>query len=211
MCNLPGMAGFKTWIADDVLTAADVMGFLMQQSVIVVDSGVRPSSPVDGMMIVEPDTKRCYLYDDASSSWVRQAIGLTAAARTGCSLRRNTNQAIGSGGAAIAWDVEDYDSDAFHSGSGSTITVPVAGLYAISANIRHSGGTFGDNAGDAAVVTAGGVTHGMAGLPNETAGDGRVTWAGVVPLAAADTVVVTITNSATENFQGSLHVYRLTP
>ncbi|MDF5755828.1 hypothetical protein [Spongiactinospora sp. TRM90649] len=62
---------FKTFNAGDVLTAADVNGYLMQQSVIVCTSGTRPGSPVTGMTILETDTGRYMLWD--GSSWVPTA------------------------------------------------------------------------------------------------------------------------------------------
>jgi hypothetical protein len=62
-------SGFKTWSTGDVLTAADVNGYLMKQTVITCTSGTRPSSPVDGMLIYETDTKYFRSYDSANTTW----------------------------------------------------------------------------------------------------------------------------------------------
>jgi hypothetical protein len=59
---------FKTFTANDVLTAADVNDYLMEQAVISCTSGTRPSSPVEGMTIRETDTDRLLSYD--GSGWV---------------------------------------------------------------------------------------------------------------------------------------------
>ena len=60
---------FKTWVAGDVLTASDMMTYLMRQAVIVCTSGTRPSSPVEGMTIFETDTDAFLFYDGAA--WKR--------------------------------------------------------------------------------------------------------------------------------------------
>lgn len=59
---------YKQWGAGDILTAADVNTYLMNQSVIVCTSGTRPGSPVEGMVIAETDTDRVYIY--SGSAWV---------------------------------------------------------------------------------------------------------------------------------------------
>jgi len=62
-------SGFKTWSTGDVLTAADVNGYLMKQTVITCTSGTRPASPPDGMLIYETDTKYFRSYDNANTTW----------------------------------------------------------------------------------------------------------------------------------------------
>lgn len=48
---------------------------------------------------------------------------------------------------AVAWDVEDIDTDGFHSGSGTTITVPagLGGLYLVAYTIRMSSNSSGSS------------------------------------------------------------------
>lgn len=60
--------GFKTFNVGDVLTAADVNDYLMEQVVIVCTSGTRPSSPNEGMTIYETDTDLFRVY--TGSAWV---------------------------------------------------------------------------------------------------------------------------------------------
>lgn len=52
---------FKTFNAGDVLTAADMNTYLMNQAVISCTSGSRPGSPTDGMVIYETDTDKMLL------------------------------------------------------------------------------------------------------------------------------------------------------
>ena len=49
---------FKSFVAGQILTAAEVNTYLMRQSVITCTSGTRPSSPNAGMVIYETDTNR---------------------------------------------------------------------------------------------------------------------------------------------------------
>lgn len=59
---------FKTFTSGAVLTAAELNTYLMQQANIVCTSGTRPSSPVEGMRIIETDTDLEYTY--SGSGWV---------------------------------------------------------------------------------------------------------------------------------------------
>lgn len=58
----------KTFSVGDVLTAADVNDYLMEQAVITCTSATRPSSPVEGMTIYETDNDRLLTY--SGSAWV---------------------------------------------------------------------------------------------------------------------------------------------
>ena len=58
---------FQTFTAGNVLTAAEVNTYLMQQTVIVCTSGTRPFAPVEGMVIFETDTNKLSAYD--GSGW----------------------------------------------------------------------------------------------------------------------------------------------
>lgn len=59
---------FKTFTAGSVLTASDVMTYLMNQVVIVCTSGTRPGSPSEGMTIFETDTDKYLSY--SGSAWI---------------------------------------------------------------------------------------------------------------------------------------------
>lgn len=61
---------FKAWSDGDVLTAADLNGYLMKQAVIVCDTSADyPASPVEGMLVYDKALD-CYLGRTASA-WVR--------------------------------------------------------------------------------------------------------------------------------------------
>lgn len=59
---------FKQFGAGDVLTAADLNTYLMNQSVITCTSASRPGSPVEGMCIFETDTDLVRFWN--GSAWV---------------------------------------------------------------------------------------------------------------------------------------------
>lgn len=61
---------YRTFTTGEVLTAALVNTYLMQQVNIVCTSGARPSSPVDGMEIYETDTKLKRRWFAAQGAWV---------------------------------------------------------------------------------------------------------------------------------------------
>lgn len=62
------MPQHKTWTAGEVLTAANLNDYLMNQAVIVCASSAdRPSSPIEGMLIYESDVNRFMYY--TGSSW----------------------------------------------------------------------------------------------------------------------------------------------
>lgn len=58
---------FKTFVSGDVLTAAEMNDYLMEQAVIACTSGTRPSSPNEGMTIYETDTDDLNIYN--GSGW----------------------------------------------------------------------------------------------------------------------------------------------
>lgn len=72
--------GFKTFASGDVLTAADVNDYLMEQVIIVCTSTTRPSSPNSGMVIYETDTKIFRFYEDGG--WRHFLTGRTWESRT---------------------------------------------------------------------------------------------------------------------------------
>lgn len=78
------MVGRKTWASDDILTAADIMGYLMDQAVTIwANSSARASgilSPVEGMLSYLQDTNLYYRYD--GSAWVELAVSSATNANT---------------------------------------------------------------------------------------------------------------------------------
>lgn len=92
-------SGFKTWSTGDVLTAADVNGYLMQQTVITCTSGTRPSSPATGMVIYETDTTKYQKWN--GSSWRPFASARTS--YTPVLTATTTNPTLGTGSTANGW------------------------------------------------------------------------------------------------------------
>ena len=61
---------FKTFVAGDVLTAAEVNAYLMKQAVIVCDnSGSYPTSPVEGMTVWDKGADALKVYTTATTGW----------------------------------------------------------------------------------------------------------------------------------------------
>jgi hypothetical protein len=97
---------------------------------IVCTSGTRPASPFEGQFIYETDTDRVYAYNGAA--WIYIAggnplYGARASHSAGGTLAALTTSAISLG-------VEQYDYG--NNLAASAYTVPVAGLYSISARVE---------------------------------------------------------------------------
>lgn len=172
----------------------------------IVTSSTHPTDPYESQEIFETDTDRYLSYTGAV--WVRTAW-ISAAGRTGVSLRRVANQSIPDAAeTAISWDTEDFDSDGFIAVTASVVTVPggLGGIYSITAGglfaasptvrsflqIRHNGGT-------------GYYFPGAAPL------DRFVFGSITIPLAAGDTLDFLLFQDHTgaQNFTGRAHIYRL--
>lgn len=198
--------GFKVFADGDVLTAAQVNDYLMEQAVIACTSGTRPSSPNEGMVIYETDTDRVLIYD--GSAWIRTGWS-TSAGRTGCALRRAANQSISTGTSYtnITWDTEDADTDGFISVSSTTVTIPsgLGGLYLVRFTVDAGLPTNG-SAGKVRIV-AGGVTHSQGYGAYDAGGGLAIT----VPLAAADTITCGMAQNVggSANATARLWVYRI--
>lgn len=79
------MTGRKTWASNDILSSADIMGYLMDQSVTIwANSTARNSgilSPIEGQISYLQDADKFQAYN--GSAWVDQAsLGGTAVAAT---------------------------------------------------------------------------------------------------------------------------------
>lgn len=64
------MTGRKTWVSDEILSAADLNGYLMDQAVTIwANSGARASgilSPIEGQLSYLQDTDLYYRWNGAS-------------------------------------------------------------------------------------------------------------------------------------------------
>lgn len=65
------MAGTKTWADGDVVTAADLNGFVRDQWITICTAGTRPSTSQEGRTIFETDTDRYLRWDGAAWQLVK--------------------------------------------------------------------------------------------------------------------------------------------
>jgi hypothetical protein len=73
---------YHTFVSSEVLTASNVMTYLMNQAVIRCTSGTRPGSPSQGMVIFETDTQKLRVYTDAWDYFPGQTVASTTGANT---------------------------------------------------------------------------------------------------------------------------------
>lgn len=62
--------GLHTFAASELLTAANVNQFLMNQSIVQCTAGTRPGSPQDGQCIFETDTEDIRVWDGSAWEYV---------------------------------------------------------------------------------------------------------------------------------------------
>lgn len=121
---------YKTFTAGEILTASDVMTYLMNQVVVTCTSGTRPPA-LTGRVIYETDTARLMTYD--GSSW--QELAMTNAPRV--RAVREATQSLSSGATvAIQFDTAPENPRGMWSaGLPSRLTVPAGGggTYVIGA------------------------------------------------------------------------------
>lgn len=180
---------YKTFTAGEILTAADVMTYLMNQVTVVCTSGTRPSSPTEGRVIFETDTDRLMIYD--GTTWTEALINSTS--KPCCAVSRSTAQSLASGttGVLMSWSVESYDVGSMTTGSGTTMaTVPAnrAGKYLITSTIQFQAN--GTGARTVLVNVAGATkvrqSNAAAGAGNPT----RVSISTVQQCASGDTITI---------------------
>ena len=138
--------GFKTFTTGEVLTAANVNGYLMQGILVFATAAARDSaitSPQEGQACYLKDTDAVLTY--SGSTWV--AVG-GAASFSGVKCKSTVAQTISNNtSTALTWDSEDYDTNTYHSTSSNTsrITIPsgTGGYYAISGYVTSDSQTSG--------------------------------------------------------------------
>lgn len=139
------MAGYHVFAASEVLTAANLNGYVAEQAIIAVAStGSITGSLHEGMVCANTTDNRIYVYDGAQ--WVRtqlawSGVGGSTAGRTGFTIRRAANQTITDNTVtAINFDTENTDSDGFIAVSSTTATVPssLGGLYQLQLVVTWS-------------------------------------------------------------------------
>ena len=138
--------GFKDFTTGEVLTAADVDGYLMQGVWVFASAAARTSavaSPQEGNMSFLKDTNSLEYYSGAA--WVAVA-GASTPAFTGAVVYKSANQSISNGSWTLAtWDSELLDTDGYHDNSTNNdrLTIPAgkAGKYVVTMNFSLNGGS----------------------------------------------------------------------
>lgn len=130
-------------------------------------------------------------------------------------LRRAATQTIpASSSASITWDAEDEDDLGLITVPTNTLTIPASqdGIYAITAVVDTAAGE-GLGASGAFSILAGGFDFYLPLTGTSTVPDVPAANCIVVPLAAADTILVTVTNGATSDraITARLYVVQLGP
>lgn len=96
--------GFRTWLAGEVATAANIMGYLQKQVVMSFASAAARASavvaPEDGMVSHQQDTDTFYGYDAGGITWVPIASMKGWTAFTPTWSGSVSNPAVGNGSAA---------------------------------------------------------------------------------------------------------------
>lgn len=139
-------AGYKTFVTGEVLTAANVNTYLMDQTVMVFASAAARTTALganvsEGMISYLKDTNSTQYYDGAA--WVSVG-GSTTPTFVGCRLFNTGGQTISSATTtAILFDSEAFDTDNFHSTSTNTsrITIPTGkgGYYLVQGSFMIDG------------------------------------------------------------------------
>ncbi len=130
------MAGYTTYVAGSVLTAASVNSYLMQQ--VVISQTSAPTATHEGMVWYDQTNNRVMIYN---GGWVPTQIATVAGGRIRVQLRRTANQSIADTTETnVSFDTENVDTDGFWA-SGATSTVPtgMGGLYVVGANAIWAG------------------------------------------------------------------------
>lgn len=180
---------YKTFTAGSVLTASDVMTYLMNQVVIVCTSGTRPAGPSEGMSIFETDTDKFMIYDGAAWS----EIMINGTARPRCAATRGSTQSIANNTAnvLVSWTTETYDVGAMFAATSTTLaTIPTGkgGIYLITTSIEFAANATGYRG---VQINTAGTTRVRQTVASVGAGPAtRVSLATVWNLAAGDTVTV---------------------
>jgi hypothetical protein len=139
--------GFKDFTTGEVLTAADVDGYLMQGVWVFASAAARDAavtSPQEGNFAYLKDTNVTTYY--TGSAWA--TLG-GAASFVGCSVYKDTTAQTLSNATdtIITYNAEEFDTDGFHDNSvnNSRITIPSGkgGKYLILASITFAANASG--------------------------------------------------------------------
>jgi hypothetical protein len=194
---------YHTFVSGEVLTAANVMNDLMNQSVISCTSGTRPASPVAGMTVYETDTGNISVY--SGTAW--NQIGISLGSGGWASYTPSfTNFTLGNGtvaagsrqtGKSVAFRIYLSIGSTSSASGGVSISLPVA-ASTVSAQyaVVKCGNGVNLLEGYAEITNASGL---QVFLPTSTTNVAMVVWSGSmggVALAAGQTIGITGTYEA---------------
>jgi hypothetical protein len=127
--------GFKDFTTGEVLTAADVDGYLMQGVWVFASAAARTSavaSPQEGNMSFLKDTNSLEYYDGAAWTAVAGGGGTTF---VGCKVTSAAQTIPNNTSTLLTFTTETFDTDSFHNNSTNTsrITIPTGkgGYYLV--------------------------------------------------------------------------------
>jgi hypothetical protein len=166
-------------------------------------SSARPASPVVGQVIFETDKNRVRIWNGT--------IWQLVSGSQGASLS-NVGQVVLNGASdLITFSTENYDTDSFFAGSGSTITIPEAGTYSVTLRLTQTAGKdFVQGLGSYARLNAPGSNSYY--FPHSTHLYDQISETYVIPFSAADTFNVTFVcrcGSASVTFDSNIVIRRI--
>jgi hypothetical protein len=197
--------GIATVIAGDVIPATwgnFVADRIVGRFANAAERDAAITVPSNGMIIWRTDLGAPELRK--GGAWVPLMRDTT---RVGCSLT-TTGQAVLTGAATdLGWTTEIYDTDNFHAGTATTVTIPagLGGVYSFSAYI-DSGGTL--NGASVIAVVSGASINRMAYVPS---GNRYLAVSTVFEMTAGASATVRMTNghSGTVTVGGQFIVARI--
>jgi hypothetical protein len=183
-------ASITTAKITDLRTRAHALG-----GVGVGSSSQRPTgaSLSEGKVGIDTTNDRLLIVDGSN---VERRVGhYSSTGRTGCRLRRTTNQSIPNiTVTAVSWTTEDFDPDGMIAVTGSTVTCKVAGLHLITfAGTISGGATFNEAQLRITSAITGVPTAIKSGGPS---GSDGCSITACVPLAVNDTFDIAIYHSS---------------
>jgi hypothetical protein len=141
--------GFKDFVTGEVLTAADVDGYLMQGIWVFASAAARDAavtSPQEGNACYLKDTNEVLTY--SGSAWVAVGGGGTTFAGASATNTSATLSVANITFTAITFAQENFDTNAYHSTSSNTsrMTIPAGkgGYYQVNGSVRWDANTTAD-------------------------------------------------------------------
>jgi hypothetical protein len=136
------MAGTKTWADGDVLTAADLNGYVRDQWITVCTSGTRPTTTQEGRTIYETDTDRHYVWDGAA--WVNLAQTNAPFTYTPTLTASSSNPTLGAGSTISGqhWIVGKLCTVQVAIGTGAAGFAGGSGAWRVSIPVTAAAGSF---------------------------------------------------------------------